>query len=116
MKSYVKYGIYNLFFQIASIGFLFYANTYLNWFIIPDSLRFKNGGLREDLTSLALTQATLLIIEAALLLLLIYYINKWYLTNLTGARDPVKVALWTACICAVITVGVILATTYLNFK
>lgn len=110
------YGIYNLLFQIASIGFLFYANTYLNGFIIPDRLRWKNGELKEDLTGLAFAQATVLIIEAALLLLLIYYVNKWYLSSVAGASDPVKIALWTAGVYAVITVGIIVVTTYLNFK
>jgi hypothetical protein len=116
MISYIIYGIYNLVFQIVSIGFLFYVNTYLNGFIIPDRLRWKNGELREDLPSLAFAQATVLIIEAALLLLLIYYVNKWYLSNVVGVSDPGKIALWTAGIYAVITVGVILVTTYLNFK
>lgn len=116
MLSYIIYGVYNLLFQIASIGFLFYANTYLNGFIIPDCLRWKRGELKEDLTNLAFTQVTILIIEATLLLLLIYYINKWYLSNVVGTSDSVKIALWTAGVYAVITVGVIVVMTYLNFK
>lgn len=116
MLSYIMYGIYNILFQIASIGFLFYANTYLNGFIIPDRLRWKNGELKEDLTGLAFAQATVLIIEAALLLLFIYYVNKWYLSSVAEASDPVKIALWTAGVYAVITVGIIVVTTYLNFK
>ncbi len=116
MMSYIIYGIYNLVFQIASIGFLFYANTYLNGFIIPDRLRWKNGELREDLTGLAVAQAAVLIIEAALLLLLIYRVNKWYLSSVANAGDPGKIAIWMAGIYAVITLGLIIVTTYLNFK
>jgi hypothetical protein len=116
MLSYIIYGIYNLLFQIATIGFLFYANTYLNVFIIPDSLRWKNNALKEDLSGLAYAQATVLTIEAALLLILIYFFNKWYLSRVVGVSDTVKVALWTAGIYAVITLAIIVVTTYLNFK
>ncbi|MGY6741496.1 MAG: hypothetical protein ACXIUQ_02085 [Cecembia sp.] len=65
---------------------------------------------------MAFAQATVLIIEAALLLLFIYYVNKWYLSSVAEASDPVKIALWTAGVYAVITVGIIVVTTYLNFK
>jgi hypothetical protein len=116
MLSYIIYGTYNLLFQIASIGFLFYANTYLNGFFIPDILRWKNGELNEDLTSLALAQATLLIMEAALLILLIYQLNKWYLSSVANVSDPSKIAIWTAGVYAVITIGLILVTTYTNFR
>lgn len=116
MISYIIYGIYNLVFQIASIGFLFYANTYLNGSIIPERLRWKNGELREDLTGLAVAQALVLIIEAVLLILLIYQINRWYLSNVTNASDPGKIAIWTAGVYAVITMGLIIIATYLNFR
>ena len=116
MINYIIYGVYNLIFQIISIGFLFYANTYLNGFIIPDRLRWENGKLKEDLTGLAVAQSAMLVIEAGLLLLLIYQINKWYLSSVTNAGDPGKIAIWTAGVYAVITVSLIIITTYLNFR
>lgn len=114
--SYIIYIGYNLLFQITSIGVLFYANTYLNGFVIPDRLKWRKGELREDLTGLAIAQATVLIIEATLLLLLIYYFNKWYLSNVVNASNPNRIAIWTAGIYAVVTVGLILVATYLNFR
>lgn len=116
MLNYVIYGVYNVLFQIASIGFLFYANTYLNGLIIPDSLRWKNGELMEDLTVLAFAQAIVLIMEAALLMFFFYYVNKWYLSSVAGVSDTLNIPLWTAGVYAVITVGIIIVTTYLNFR
>ncbi len=116
MMSYIIYGIYNFIFQIAAIGFLFYANTYLNDFIIPNSLRWQNGRLREDLTALAVAQVVVLILEALLLMLLFYFFNKWYLSNVANARNPEKIAFLTATVFAVITIAVIIITTYLNFR
>jgi len=50
--GYILYGLYNIIYQIATIAFLFFANTYLNSFIIPDSLKWRDGKLREDLGGL----------------------------------------------------------------
>jgi hypothetical protein len=116
MISYIIYGIYNLVFQIASIGILFYANTYINDWVIPDYLRWKNGELRNDLTGLAFVQAIVLMIEAAVLLSLIYYFNRWYLSRVVNASDPRLIANWTLGVYAVVTAGLIIVVTFLNVK
>jgi hypothetical protein len=116
MMNYLIYGIYNFVFQIAAIGFLFYANTYLNELIIPNSLRWKNGRLREDLTALAFAQVIVLIVETLLLMLLFYFFNKWYLSSIANAPNSRKIAFLTAVVFSVITVALIIITTYLNFR
>lgn len=116
MLSYIIYGVYNLLLQVATIGCLFYANTYLNEFIITDRLRWNKWELKVDLTSLAFAHASVLIIEAAFLLLIIYFVNKWYLSRFIGSIDPVKIALFTTGVYAFFTSVLIVVSTYLNFK
>ncbi len=116
MGSYIIYGFYNLIFQGLSIWFLLYANTYLNGFLIPKSFRWKDGKLREDLTALAISQTTILIIEATLLLLLLYYVNKWFLSNIIKAENVNSIAIWTGGIYAIITLSFIAFIIYASFK
>lgn len=115
MISYIVYVIYNFIIQVGIIGFLFYANTYLNEFIIPSSLRWKNGRLREDLTAFALVQALILILEALLLIFLLHLFNKWYLASVVNARGPERIAFLTSVVLATITVLTIVIATYINF-
>jgi|SRR6476659_1936859 len=114
--NYIIYGFYNLVYQILSIGFLFYANTYLNNFFIPDSLRWENGKLREDITGLMIVQALILIIEAALLMMLMYYINKRFLSGIARLNNANTIATWTAGIYSVITITFIVVLIYIAFK
>lgn len=116
MIGYIIYGFYALIYQVLSIWFLFYANTYLNGFLIPKSFRWKDGKLREDLSTLIISQAVILIIEAALLALLMFYVNKWFLSNIAKSEDVSSVAIWTTGIYAVITLAFILFLTYAAFK
>jgi hypothetical protein len=114
--SYILYGFYNIIYQIASIAFLFFANTYLNGLIIPDSLKWRNGKLREDLGSLATAQTIILLVEAVLLMLLIHYINKRFLSNITKATNVNNIATWTTVFYGLITVGFIIFLIYTAFK
>jgi hypothetical protein len=114
--SYILYGLYNLIYQIATIAFLFFANTYLNSFLIPDSLKWRDGKLREDLGSLATVQTIILLVEAGLLMLLMYYINKRYLLSFAKSDNANNIALWTAGIYSVITVVFIVVLIYTAFK
>ena len=114
--SYILYSLYNIIYQIATIAFLFFANTYLNGFIIPDSLRWRDGKLREDLGGLATAQTIILVVEAALLMLLMYYINKRFLVGFAKAENANSIALWTAGIYSVITVAFIVVLIYTAFK
>lgn len=116
MVGYIMYGFYNLIYQAVSLWLLLYASAYVNGFFIPDSLRWKDGKLREDLTAYTTVSVIILIVEAALLILLIYYINMWYLSSVVKVSDPNRVAKWTAGVYALITLGLIVFTTYPNFK
>lgn len=116
MGSYVIYGLYNLIYQVLSICFLFYANTYLNDFFIPNRFRWKDGKLREDLTVLAISQTTILIIEAALLMFLLHYLNKWFLSSVAKSENTNSMAIWTSGIYAVITLGFIIFMMYAAHK
>ncbi len=114
--SYILYGLYNVIYLIATIAFLFFANTNLNVFIIPDNLKWREGKLREDLGSLATAQTIILLVEASLLMLLMYYINKLYLLSFAKADNSNSIALWTAGIYSVITVAFIVVLIYTAFK
>lgn len=95
MVSYILYGIYNLIYQLFIICFLFYANTYLNAVFFPDSWIWKDGKLREDTSWLVIPQTLILVIEAALLILLIYYFNRWFLSSVAKSINANSIAVWT---------------------
>lgn len=114
--SYIIYGLYNLIYQVATIAFLFFANTYLNIFIIPDRLKWRDGKLREDLGGLATAQTIILLVEAALLMLLMHYINRRYLTGITKAANVNSIALCTAGTYSLITIAFIVYLIYTAFK
>ena len=114
--SYILYGLYNVIYQIATIAFLFFANTYLNSFIIPDNLKWRDGKLREDLGNLATAQTIILLVEAGLLMLLMYCINKRYLLSFAKSDNANNIALWTAGIYSVITVVFIVFLINIAFK
>lgn len=116
MVSYIIYGLYNLIYQVLSICFLFYANTFLNDLFIPNSFRWKDDKLREDLTALAISQAAILIIETALLMFLIHYVNKWFLSSVAKSGNTNSIAIWTLGIYAVITLGFIIFLMYAAHK
>lgn len=92
---YILYSIYNVLYLVFSLWALFYADTYFNAGFIPDSFRWENGKLKENLTLFNVSQLVLLIFESAILLLIIYFINKWYLVNIVKADNNRTIALWT---------------------
>jgi hypothetical protein len=112
----ILYSIYNLIYQVLSLTFLFFANTYLNNFFIPNSLKWEDGKLREDLKSLAVAQSTILIIEAVLLMLLMFYINNKFLSNTAKVSNANEIAKWTAGAYLVITLAFIGFVIYASFK
>ncbi len=112
----VLYSIYNIVYQIVTLGFLFYANTYLNAFLIPSGLKWSDGKLREDLTGLAIAQSVILVIEAVVLMLLMFYINKRFLSNAAKVTNGTVIATWTAGIYLLITLCFIGFIMYVSFK
>jgi hypothetical protein len=87
--------MYNLVYLIFSLWALIYADTYINMIFIPDSFRWKDGKLRDDLTFFDISQIAILILETIILLLIIYFINKWYLANIVKTNNNRTIALWT---------------------
>lgn len=114
--SYILYGLYNLIYQIATFAFLFFANTYLNSFLIPDMLKWRDGKLREDLVGLTTAQTIILLIEAALLMLVIFYINKRFLFGVAKTDNYNIIVLWTAGVYGFITLAFIIFLIYTAFK
>ena len=84
--------------------------------IIPDNLKWRNGKLREDLGGLATAQTVILLVEAILLMLIIYYTNKWFLSNISKATNANNKATWTTVVYSLITVGFIIFLIYTAFK
>lgn len=82
MIRYILYFTYNLIYQLVSFFFYLYANTFLNEAIVPENLMWKNNKPRTDLVGLggvAVIKTLALFIEAIILILVIYFINKFYL-------------------------------------
>jgi hypothetical protein len=83
----MKYAIYiffNIVFQVIIFWCLLFANTYLNDWFIPEGLLWKNNVPRMDNTGLfgnAAIRTLILFLEAAIMLLVIYAINKGILTE-----------------------------------
>ena len=115
MFNYIIYGAYNLIYQIISVFLLLYVNTYINTLLLPDSLRWKNGQLREDLSGLMIANTILLIVETALLVILLYYLNKQYINAFKGS-DHYKIAWWTTGVYAAVTLMIVVFSTYLNYR
>lgn len=112
MLSHIIFGIYNLIYQVFIICFLFYANTFLNFFFIPDSFMWKDGKPREDTLYWTITQTAILIIEAVLLIFLIYFVNKWFLSNVEKLSNSNSIAIWTSGINVFITLTFIIYFIY----
>ncbi|MBR9833223.1 hypothetical protein GYB57_13845 [bacterium] len=87
------YIIYNIVYLIGSVWFLLYANTYLNSKFIPDSLRWQDGQVREDLTWFGITLFVLLLLELIVIGFVNYRLNKWYVGNFM-TLNSVNNVLW----------------------
>jgi len=112
----ILYSIYNILYQVLSFGLLFFANTYLNGFLIPASLKWKDGQLRHDLTSLVVVQSVVLVLEAIVLMLLMLYINRRFLSSVAKVNNGNKIANWTAGVYLLIVLTFIGFVMYVSFK
>lgn len=107
MIKYIFYIVYNLIYQLLSFCFFVYANTYLNEAFVPDNLIWKNNQRRVDKTGLmgtAIFQTLILLIEAAILILIIYFINRWFLSYVLRKSSPNKVLSWTVRINIILSI------------
>jgi len=95
--KYTFYILYNLLYQLGSFFFFLYANTYLNEALVPESLMWKSSQPRTDragLTGVAAIKTSGLLVEAAFLILLIYFINRLFLNYIYGRNSPNKALNW----------------------
>ncbi len=114
--AYVIYAIYNLVYLGFTAMFFLYANTYLNGFLIPDSFRWKDGRIRDDLTAQAIAQGSLLLAEATIFAYLLLMLNKWFLSAVVGSGHTVTIATWSGVIYSIIVVALIVTFIYACYK
>lgn len=98
MIKYIFYCIYNLIYQIVCFWLLLFIGLYYNPSFIPNALLWKNDKPRTDLTGLigaALIDIPIFIIEAFLIMLPIYFINKLYLHSTFKKDNSNKILKWT---------------------
>jgi hypothetical protein len=101
------YFIYNLIYQLGSFFFFLYANTYLNEALVPKSLMWKDNKPRMDsagLGGVAIIKTLVLFVEAAVLILLIYFINKLILSDTEGTDRRNAIANKTAKINIILSI------------
>lgn len=80
MFKNIIYVFYNILYQILSLFFLMYAQEYINGLFVPESFLWENGKPRKSPLFLnILLDLGTLIIEGGLLVVLLYFINRWYL-------------------------------------
>lgn len=110
--SYILYGLYNIVYQVLTIWFLLLANTYYNWIFIPNSFLWKDGKPREDWLPASIMQTIILLAEVVLLMLLLFYINRRYLSGIAKADNASAIALWTTSVYGFITVVFVVFLVY----
>lgn len=114
--QYVAYGIYNIAYLAISAVFYLYANTYLNIRIIPNSLRWRDGHVRQDLTGQAIAQSVVLLVEVAILAYLLWVLNKWFLSTVIKSESALSIATWSVVTYSVLSIVAIGIIVYASFK
>lgn len=84
---------------------------YLNTWVIPDSFRWKDGHVREDLTLFGISLFVILLIEAGILIFLNYKLNKLYTAHILKLESTQDATLWAT---GVVLVILIIFTVFLN--
>ena len=115
----VIYITYNVVYQLFCFGLLLFLGIYYNSRLIPDDLIWKNNKPRTDLTGLteaAAIQGVLLIVEAAVLILIIYVINKLIIADTESKQRSNDIANRTAKINIIVTLCFIILVLVGSFK
>jgi hypothetical protein len=118
MIKYIVYVFYNILYQLMLIWFLSYANTYLNDFFIPSSFRWEDNQVRRNLIPYGIIQTTILALETVILILPIYFFNKYFLTQVSS-NNPRKIAIYTRTTNIIITflfIGIYMYLIYTNLS
>ncbi len=103
LMAYAFYAIYNVVYLILTAWFFMYANTYLNSKLIPDSLRWKDGQIRDDFTAQCSAQGTIIVVEAAILGYLLWMLNRWFLSKVARSDNTMRIAKWSGVMYAIVT-------------
>ena len=107
MFKYALYAIYNLLYQLLIFFFCVLANTYFNDVLVPDRVKWKNDRPRTDSKAVGIAvtiKAIAVIAEAAILILLIYYINRLFLNYAFDKGRSNRIAKLTAKINIVLSI------------
>ena len=104
MVKYLLYGILNLFFFLATLFCLLYLSTYVNLLLVPKS--FSKDSF------LGFINIVMVLIEAAVMIFLIYLVNRLILRYDYNSAHAKSIALKTGgitygLILCVITYGII---------
>ncbi len=104
--KYAVYIIYNLVYEFISFYIILFAETYLNGFLIPDKFIWNEDGTKRQHPVIWATieDTILLCIEGALLLILIYFINKWFLINFIKSSGANAILKWTMGVLTICTI------------
>lgn len=110
------YVIYNYVFLRAAIFFLMYAEIYLNNFFVPNRLLWdENGHPPEHLSIWYTIEATLLLaVESFFLLLLLYFIDRWFLKRMIKQVSP-KIFLFITIFVGSLITAIFLASQCFGF-
>jgi hypothetical protein len=87
MFKRILFIVYNVVYQLGSFFFFLYANTYINEGLFPDNLMWKGDKPRTDsagLVGVATIKTLALLVEAIVLILFMYFINKLILSASEG--------------------------------
>jgi hypothetical protein len=101
--KYAFYVIYNVIYQIFSFWLLLLVGTYYNEVVISACLFWESPKESADLSRSEPIKALALIIEAAILLLMIYGVNQSILSDTEIKARRVSIANRTAIINIVVT-------------
>jgi hypothetical protein len=104
--QYLVYGVYNFLFLAVTLWVLFFTNTYINQLLIP-------AFLRRSFASEMLARFFLANLEAGVLTILVYWLNRWYTEQFISHGRRNNLAAWTA---AGVTATILFVTAYFAFQ
>ena len=94
--TYLLFGLFNLICLVMIISILFYANTYLNAALIPDSLMWEGGKPTDNNLAPTLLRGVILLFEAIVLISGVYILSKLFLRKTGKGLHSYKIAKRTA--------------------
>jgi hypothetical protein len=96
--KYTFYIIYNVLYQIFSFWLLLLLGTYYNEVLVSGCLFWKSKKEREDLAAFVPVKIFTLIVEAIILVSIIYVINQLILSDTEEKSRRISIANRTAII------------------